>query len=217
MRIEESAQQCDISLSHIQTLDSSCPTYIVGLCQSAGAMALVRGRDFRQSLFLGGTQQWGNGTRHLGPGGLSRPHIRSPRLKRQLKAGLAYIMSSLRALRGKIHWRCGRPCDRVGAVQLLPSSYRTPHLTSIPGTTPQRCTTSGAPTLPISTSHAAQHCSGTAGGIVIASDLLLLHVRVPYFKSTYFLPATHFCIIFLLHLTPSPSATMLGRISVSGG
>ena len=46
-------------------------------------------------------------TSHLYMGGLGRPQIRILRLLRQLNAGIAHTMPSLRALRGKNHWMCG--------------------------------------------------------------------------------------------------------------
>ena len=110
LRIEESAQQRDNSLYPIQTLDSLSPIYIDGMCKSAGAMVLVRGWDFRQSVFLWGTQ-WGDVT----------PHIRPTWLLWQLKASLAHIIPRLRALRGKIHCRRGRITE-----WMLRSCYQAP-------------------------------------------------------------------------------------------
>ena len=40
----------------IHTQADSCPIHMYGLCKSAGAMTLVRGWDYRQSVFLGGDQ-----------------------------------------------------------------------------------------------------------------------------------------------------------------
>ena len=60
-------------------------------------------------------------TSHLYMGGLGRPQIRIPRLLRQLKAGIAHTMPSLRALRGK-----NQPGCSCAGEWMLRSCYPAP-------------------------------------------------------------------------------------------
>ena len=54
LRIKESAQPRDYSFPPFQTMDPSYPIYKDGLCQSAGAKVLDRGREVKMGASLVG-------------------------------------------------------------------------------------------------------------------------------------------------------------------